>query len=110
MLCGYCFCGCETLSTVTFETDSKLSRIEQYAFWHCSSLSSICIPSSVEMICQSCFEGCSNLSTVTFETDSKLSGIAQSAFRNCSSLSAIWIPSALQTILHEYERIVAVFP
>jgi hypothetical protein len=35
---------------VRFETDSKLSRIEESAFLDCSSLSSICIPSSLQAI------------------------------------------------------------
>jgi hypothetical protein len=101
-ICEYCFNGCNSLSTITFESDSKLSCIEGSAFSNCSSLSSICIPSSVEKICESCFKGCNSISTITFESDSKLSCIEGSAFSSCSSLSSIYVPSSLQPILYEY--------
>jgi hypothetical protein len=55
IICEFCFSCCQTLSTVSFERESTLSRIEQYAFQCCLSLSSICIPSSVEIICENCF-------------------------------------------------------
>jgi hypothetical protein len=60
---------------VTFESGSKLSRIEACAFWRCSALSYIRIPSSVEILCVSCFCECSSLSTVTFELGSQLSWV-----------------------------------
>jgi hypothetical protein len=88
---------------VIFESGSKLSRIERFAFWKCSSLSAICIPCSVEKILEGCFSGCGSLSTVTFEHGSKLSCVERSSFSHCSSLSAIYIPSALRPILHEYQ-------
>jgi hypothetical protein len=45
-----CFYGNKTISTVLFESDSKLSSIGESAFWNCSSLSSIWIPSSLQAI------------------------------------------------------------
>jgi hypothetical protein len=65
---------------VTFETGSKLSRIDLYAFLHCSSLSSICIPSSVEMLGESCFFGCEGLSNVTFEPGSQFSSVPEACW------------------------------
>jgi hypothetical protein len=53
-LCNYCFEGAAQLTTVAFESGSKLSRIESHAFSGCSSLSSICIPSSVEVLGDHC--------------------------------------------------------
>jgi hypothetical protein len=50
MLGDYCFCGCESLSTVIFESDSQLSSIAESTFRGCSSLSSIFIPSSLQTI------------------------------------------------------------
>jgi hypothetical protein len=39
-----CFSSCSGLRTVTFECDSRLSCIEDYAFGWCYVLSSICLP------------------------------------------------------------------
>jgi hypothetical protein len=52
----------------TFELGSTLSLIETKVFRACSSLSSICVPASVETIGESCFSDCSALTTVTFES------------------------------------------
>jgi hypothetical protein len=83
---------------VTFETGSKLSRIESGAFRDCSSLSSICILSSVEKLYKSCFYGCKALSDVTFEAGSQLLRIEDRAFSFCSSLCSICIPSSVIVI------------
>jgi hypothetical protein len=46
-------------------------------------LSSICIPSSVEIIGKNCFSGCPNLRIVTFGDDSRLSRVEEGAFSGC---------------------------
>jgi hypothetical protein len=93
-----CFYGCESLSTITFESVSKLSCIENNAFANCSSLSTICIPCCVAKICESCFTGRKSLSTITFESVSKLSYIEKNAFFWCSSLSTIYIPCCVEKL------------
>jgi hypothetical protein len=45
-----CFVGCQSLSTITFESGSQLSSLSEYAFWSCLSLSSIFCPSSLQTI------------------------------------------------------------
>jgi hypothetical protein len=60
-------------------------------------LSSICIPSSVDIVCERCFSRCTNLANVTFETGAKLSCI-EGAFQNCSFLPSICIPSSVESI------------
>jgi hypothetical protein len=87
-----------TLSTVTFECDSKLFCIRENAFAYCSSLLSICLPRSVEAVGNDCFLECSSLSAVTFEFGSKLSAIGAQVFWHCSSLSSICFPSGLQRL------------
>jgi hypothetical protein len=57
---------------VAFDPGSVRLRIERCAFSPCSSLSSICIPSSVEVLCDGCLSG---LSSVTFEPGSRLSAL-----------------------------------
>jgi hypothetical protein len=63
-LCEHCFSGCNSLSTVAFKSDSKVSCLEGYAFVNCSSLSTLFLPSSVETICAYCFNGCHSHSTI----------------------------------------------
>jgi hypothetical protein len=87
--------GREAVSSRTFEAVSACLRIESYAFASCSSLSSICIPSSVETLCDHCFSQCTALSSVTFEPGSRLSHIEAHAFAHCSSLPSLCIPSSV---------------
>jgi hypothetical protein len=60
-------CGMSSpLLTVTFETGSKLRCIETLAFSHCSSLTSICLPASVEEIEGGAFSS-SDIREITIE-------------------------------------------
>jgi hypothetical protein len=93
-----CFQGCPLLSTVTFESGSRLAIIGKDAFLCCSALSSICIPSSVERLPYRCFEGCESLYMVTFESDSHLSSIGDFAFSQCTFLSVFAIPPRLREL------------
>jgi hypothetical protein len=87
---------CESLLSVAFECDTKLSRIEKNAF--CSSgLTSIHLPSSVEVLCESCFSRCQSLTSVTFESDTKLSRIEKNAFYS-SGLTSIHLPSSIEVL------------
>jgi hypothetical protein len=53
-----CFSNCTSLSSITFESDSRLNRIEMNAFRGCSSLQSIFIPASVQSLPVRCFRDC----------------------------------------------------
>jgi hypothetical protein len=99
-----CFSRCKSLSTVTFESGSKLISIDQKAFEDCSSLRSISIPPSVQTLSYCAFLDCKALLTVTFEVGSALTSFGPHAFRGCRSLASIWIPSSLQAIFSEYNR------
>ena len=54
---------------MTFAQGSQLESIGDYAFYGCSSLTEITLPSSLKSIGDSAFFGCSNLNTVTIESD-----------------------------------------
>jgi hypothetical protein len=41
IICSYCFSSCTSLNAVTFEPNSRLSRIETWAFSHCLLTSAI---------------------------------------------------------------------
>jgi hypothetical protein len=66
--------------------------------WSCASLSSICIPASVEQLSLDCFYDCRWLLEVVFESGSRLSRLGDAAFWGCYSLSSICIPASVETI------------
>ena len=85
------------LISVTFETESKLETIGNYAFYYCSGLNSITIPSGVTTIGNNAFDSTA-LSSITFETGSKLQTIGHSAFYCCDRLGSFTIPSGVTSI------------
>ena len=66
------------------------------AFWNCSSLSEIVIPSSVTSIGDSAFSSCYSLSEIVIP--SSVASIGDRAFSDCDSLSEIVIPSSVTSI------------
>jgi hypothetical protein len=83
VLCSACFSYCKSLSSVSFESDSRLTRIESEAF-SSSSLQSILIQFSVEVLCSACFGSCESLSSVLFESNPQLMRIESHAFDGIS--------------------------
>lgn len=59
------------------------------AFWGCSGLTGITIPSSVTSIGSSAFYGCSGLTSLSFP--SGITSIGSSAFLGCSGLTSIYV-------------------
>ena len=92
------FSGCSNLTVVSFAEGSRLTTIGGYAFYDCSSLTSIDIPAGVTSIGSSAFWNCSNLESVTFAEGSQLTSIGGSAFEDCSSLTSIDIPAGVTSI------------
>ncbi len=76
----------------------NVTNIGNYAFYSCSSLTSITIPNSVTSIGEYAFKGCSSLTSVTFEEGSNLISIGSNAFDGCSSLTSITIPNGVTSI------------
>ena len=68
---------------ITF--DNSVTSIGDYAFYDCSSLTSIIIPGSVTSIGDWAFSNCSSLARITIPEDVTLTG---RAFYDCSSLTA----------------------
>jgi hypothetical protein len=91
-----CFSFCKSLSSISFESNSRLTRIESKAFRR-SSLQSIVIPRNVEILGSSCFKWCESFSSISFESNSRLIRIESKAFRY-SSLQSIEIPRNVEII------------
>jgi hypothetical protein len=86
------------LRTISFESPSRLRRIETEAFDSCASLDMICIPACVEILGSRCFHCCLMLMSTVFETGSTLRSIESEAFDNCISMSAITIPPCIELL------------
>jgi hypothetical protein len=97
-----CFSGCRLSSSITFESNSLLRRIESEAFSY-SSLQSILIPSNVEILKSKCFSNCESLSSISFESNSQLTAslgikvIPEEAFQS-SRLISVVIPATVRII------------
>jgi hypothetical protein len=79
-----------------FESGSHLTQTGVNVFLGCWSLTSICIPASVESIDKDCFRCCTSLVEVLFEPDAKLTRIGPGAFTDCASLRSLVLPAQLE--------------
>jgi hypothetical protein len=86
-----CFSLCKSLSSITFESGSRLSRIDKKAFYE-TGLIEIILPASVRFLGFECFSYCKSLSSIKFESGSRFLGHEREALsrtgwivRGCSS-------------------------
>lgn len=82
------------LAKVTF--DEETTKIPNYFFEDCDSLTTIVIPDTVKSIGEYAFQGADNLKQVTLSK--KLESIGRRSFQNCKSLEEITIPETVTTI------------
>lgn len=91
-------------SSVDYYVPDALSTVEVTgtnplfygAFYGCSSLASINLPSTISSIVESAFYGCSSISKLTLPADLKT--IGGYAFYGCSAIDKLTLPSKLKTI------------
>ena len=84
-------------STVTYNgTTYSVTSIGSFAFYECSSLTSVTIPNSVTSIGNKAFEDCSSLTSITIPNS--VTSIGSSAFSGCSGLTSITIPNSVTSI------------
>ena len=92
---GYrAFYGCSGLTSLTIP--SSVTSIGEGAFYGCSGLTSLTIPSSVTEIGELAFYGCSGLTSLTIP--SGVTSIGYDAFYGCSGLTSLTIPSGVTSI------------
>ncbi len=92
---------CEESVSGTYEIPEeidgyKVTKIKDVAFYECSTLAKLVIPSGVKYIGDSAFDGCTALTEVNIPQN--VSYIGPSAFNNCTSLKNITIPDGMQDI------------
>ncbi len=101
----YAFYNCSSLNSISMP--NSLTSIGYAAFYNCyksnpaSGLTTITIPNSVYAIGQFAFAYCTSLSSVTLPTNSNFKTISDSLFYQCDSLTSITIPNNVTTI--EYQ-------
>ena len=84
-------------SITSVELPSSLEVIGRRAFDSCASLTDVSIPASVTSINYQGFYNCTSLQSVTFEDNSNLQTIGEYAFQN-SSITSITIPEMVASI------------
>ncbi|MDY5076488.1 MAG: leucine-rich repeat domain-containing protein, partial [Paludibacteraceae bacterium] len=90
----FAFYTCSSLTSITIP--NSVTSIGDGAFMYCFSLISITIPNSVTSIGESAFHSCSSLTSLTIPNS--VTSIGRSAFNNCSSLTSINIPNSVTSI------------
>ncbi|MBO2527222.1 MAG: hypothetical protein CW335_03460, partial [Clostridiales bacterium] len=84
---SWVFQNCSNLTSVSLPTTLEL--IDNGAFWFCNSLTEIQIPASVTAIGESAFCGCEGLAEVTIPAS--VNKIGAGAFSECSGLNSITV-------------------
>ncbi len=90
------FCRCTRLKSVSFGSNSRLTKIGVSSFAHCADLTAFNFPSSVTNIENDAFDSCKSLTTIN--VPSKVTNINSSVFRWCTNLSSVLLPDGLTSI------------
>ena len=92
---NYAFYSCSSLSSVTIP--NSVISIGAYVFEACFSLNSITLPNSITTIMNNSFYFCYSLTSITIP--SSITNIYANAFYGCYSLNSITIPKCVTSII-----------
>ncbi len=91
---NYAFSGCRSLTSVTIP--NSVTSIGERAFSYCSSLTSVTIPNSVTSIGDGAFARCTSLTSITI--GNSVTSIGDEAFFGCTSLTSVTIGNSVTSI------------
>ena len=74
----------------------NVTSIGDWAFYGCSSITSITLPNSLTSVGSSAFSGCTGITSITLPNS--LTSIGSSAFSGCTGITSITLPSSLSSI------------
>jgi hypothetical protein len=89
--------GWTCVSSVLFESGTRLMEIDSESFTSCDKLEAFNVPESVEILGDRCFKDCCKMETITFEGLSRLKRIGEHSFMGCK-LHSIVIPAMVEEI------------
>ena len=89
----YAFYGCSSLKEIEIPS---MYMISSYTFYQCQNLKNITIPSRVEIIGEYSFSGCTQLEEIVM--NARLSKVDKYAFYNCTALSKCVLPDSVNEI------------
>ena len=85
-------------SFAEFVNFSGISKLLDYSFNSCTSLTEIALPASLTSISIYAFQNCSSLTRVINLENTKVTGISSNAFKDCTYLTEIALPASLTSI------------
>ncbi len=91
---GYAFYDCSSLTSVVIP--EGVTYIREKAFYNCSGLTSVVIPEGVTSIGHYAFYNCSGLTSVVIPEG--VTSIGNDAFYNCSGLTSVMISEGVTSI------------
>ena len=95
----YAFYYCSSLTSVTIP--NSVTSIGEYAFGDCANLTNITIPNSVTSICKGAFIDCTSLTSI--KIPNSVTRILRDAFRDCTNLTSVTLPESLTYIGSAFE-------
>lgn len=88
------FYGCSKINSITLPT--TVTSIGAYAFARCEMVTAIAIPNTVTTIGEGAFYGCKAATTLTIGTG--ISGIEKYTFWGLTSLTSVTVPANVKTV------------
>ncbi len=92
------FYGCSNIASVTLP--STITKIQEKAFFECTNLKNINLPEGLTSIGMEAFYDCNNLTEITIP--STLTSLGSSAFQNCTSLKTVILSEGMTAAIPQY--------